>query len=311
MAVQNRGQFSALYDNVDKVVTALIGKEVKEMQAIHPKIFGKMESSRKFERFVSSAPFGDVPEKPEGTDYTFDIIQQGYTKDVTPLEWGMGFEVTETAEEDDQYDELKKKAKYLMFAMRQVEDKQAAAVLYNGFTGGTQKTADAITLFNSAHTLKRGGTARNVPATAADLSITSLAQAFIDLNVNTKIESGHLGAPPTSYKLVVPAAQEFVAHRVVKTSGLPGSADNDINPVKVSRQIEIVVNPFLDTADDDAWYLVPSDSDRHGLVYLQRKGITMVPPDTDPRTGNRLYKLRARKTWDSIWWQNTYANAGA
>jgi hypothetical protein len=36
------------------------------------------------------------------------------------------FEVTETAEEDDQYDELAKKSKYLVFSMRQVQDKQAA-----------------------------------------------------------------------------------------------------------------------------------------------------------------------------------------
>lgn len=309
MAVQNRGQFSALYDNVDKVVTALIGKQVKEIPTIYTEYFGKVESSRKFERFVSSAPFGDVPEKPEGTEYSFDIIQQGYTKDVTPLEWGMGFEVTETAEEDDQYDELAKKTKYLMFAMRQVEDKQAAAVLYNGFS--TQKTADNVALFSTAHTLKRGGTARNRLSTDADLSITSLSQAFIDLNTQTKIESGHLGMPPTSYKLVVPAAQEFVARRVVQTSGLPGSADNDINPVKASRKVEIVVNQFLDGADDDAWYLVPADKDRHGLVYVQRKGVTMAPPATDPRTGNRLYKLRARKSWDSIWWQNVFATTGA
>src|SRR5687767_15200915 len=115
MAVQNRGQFSALYDNVDKVVTALIGKHVKEIPTIYTKYFGKVESTKKFERFTSSAPFGDVPQKPEGTEYVFDIIQQGYTKDVTPLEWGLGFEVTETAEEDDQYDELSKKTKYLMF----------------------------------------------------------------------------------------------------------------------------------------------------------------------------------------------------
>src|SRR3990167_4131531 len=100
MAIQNRGQFSALYDNVDKVVTSLIGKQIKEIPTIYTKLFDNMESSKKFERIVTSAPFGDVPEKPEGTQYVFDIIQQGNTKDITPLEWGLGFEFTETAEED-------------------------------------------------------------------------------------------------------------------------------------------------------------------------------------------------------------------
>lgn len=305
--MQNRGVFSALYDNVDKTVTALIRKNVKEIPTIYTSIFGKMSTSKKFERFVTSAPFGDVPQKPEGNEYAFDLIMQAYTKDITPVEYGLGFEVTETAEEDDQYDELKKKSFYLTFSMRQVEENAAADVFNNGFT--TQKTADAVALFSTSHTLKRGGTAKNRPSTDADLSITSLAQAFIDLTTDTKLESGQLGMPPTEYLLVVPAQSEFLAHRVVASTGLPGSADNDVNPVKARRKITIVVNPFL--TDTDSWYLVPASSQRHGLIYLERIPITLTPPDTDPRTGNRLYKLRARKCWDSMDWRNTYGTVGA
>lgn len=307
ITAQTRGVFPGLYDNVDKTVTALLGKNVKEIKPIYPRLFNKQTSTKKFERIVTSAPFGDVPEKPEGNPYSFDLIMQAYTKDITPIEFGMGFAVTETAEEDDQYDELKKKAQYLVFSMRQVEDKRAADVFNNGFS--TQLTADGVALFSTAHLLKRGGTAKNRPSTDADLSITSLAQGFIDLATDTKIESGQLGMPPTEYLLVVPPASEFIAHRVVKSSGLPGSADNDINPVKESRRVTVVVNPFL--TDTDSWYLVPVDGGRHGLVYLERVPIKMMPPDTDPETGSRLYKLRARKTWESVDWRNTYGTTGA
>lgn len=307
MAVQNRGQFSALYDNVDKTIMALIGKQIKEIPTIYTELFGKMDSTKKFERIVTSAPFGDVPQKPEGTPYAFDIIQQGFTKDITPLEYGMGFEFTETAEEDDQYDELKKKSKYLMFSMRQVEEKAAADVFNNGFS--TQLSADGVALFSTAHTLKRGGTAKNRPSTDADLTISSLSQAFIDLTTDTKAESGQLGAPPTEYHLVVPSGLEFIAHRVVASSGLPGTADNDVNPVKARRKVTVVVNPFL--TDADGWFLVPADKDRHGLVYLQRVGITLAPIMVDARTGNKLVKLRARKAWDSWDWRNLYGTVGA
>lgn len=308
MAIQNRSQFSALYDNVDKIVSGLIGKSVKEHPVIYTKTFKKMTSGKKFERFVSSAPFGDVPEKPEGTPYSFDIIQQGYTKDVTPLEYGLGFRHTETADEDDQYDELKKKSKYLVFSMRQVEEKQAANVFQNGFT--TQLTADAVALFSTSHTLKRGGTAKNRPSTDADLSVSALVTAFTDLATDTKIESGHLGMPPNAYQLHVAPANEMLAHRIIKSSGLQGSADNDTNPLKDRREITLIVNPFF-TADTDAWFLTPTDKDQHGLVYLERIGITMPPAMTDPYTGDRLYRLRARKVWDSIWWQNAYGTVGA
>ena len=307
MAIQNRGQFSALNDNVDKVVTALIGKQLKEIPVIYTKLFDKMTSSKKFERIVTSAPYGDVPQKPEGAQYTFDIIQQGYTKDITPLEWGLGTEWTETAEEDDQYGELAKRTKYLTFSMRQVEEKQAANVLNDGFT--TQLTADGVALFSTAHTPKRGGTAKNRPSSDADLSITSLTTAFTDLATDTKLESGQLAMPPQDYYLVVHPSNEMNALRVVKSTGLPGSADNDINPIKASRSIEVVVNPFL--TDSDAWFLIPKSSDRHGLIYLQRVPVTLAPIMTDPRTGNKLIKLRARKVWDSFDWRNLHGTVGA
>src|SRR3954464_10189642 len=126
--MQVRSTIPALVDNVDKIVTSLLGKNVKELQPIFPKLFKKQTTDRKFERTVTTAPFGDVPAKPEGEEYATDLIQQANTKDVTPLEYGLMFEVTETAEEDDQYDELAKKSKYLVFSYRQVQDKNAALV---------------------------------------------------------------------------------------------------------------------------------------------------------------------------------------
>jgi hypothetical protein len=304
---QTRGGFAALYDNVDKDVTALLGKNVKEIQPIFGKYFPKKSTTKKFERIVTSAPFGDVPLKGEGAEYTTDLIMQAYTKDVTPLEWGLMFEVTETAEEDDQYDELAKKSKYLVFSMRQVQDKQAAAVLENGFS--TQTTADAVALFSTAHTLKRGGTAKNRPSSDADLSVTSLAQGFIDLDTETKLESGQIVMPAKGYYLVVAPANRFNAIRIVKSVKDPESAMNAVNPLS-DLDITVIVNPFL-TGDTDAWYLVPKDKDASGLMYLERRPIHQPPPMNDARTGNRLYKLRARMTWDSPDWRNSYASSGA
>lgn len=304
--MQLRSQFPALVDNIDKMVTALLDKSVKELQPIYPKLFKKQTTDRKFERIVTSAPFGDVPQKPEGEEYATDLIQQANTKDVTPLEWGLMFEVSETAEEDDQFDELAKKSKYLVFSMRQVEDKQAALVFDNGFS--TQLTADGIALFSTAHTLKRGGTAKNRPSSDADLSVTSLAQAFIDLDTDTKIESGQIVRPTSGFYLHVAPAGRFIALRIINSVKDPESAMNAVNPLS-DLDITVVVNPFL--TDTDAWYLVPKDKDANGLMYLERKPITQPPPMTDSRTGNRLYKLRARKVWDAVDWRNCYGTSGA
>jgi hypothetical protein len=304
--MQLRSQIPANVDNVDKLVTALLDKNVRELQPIHPKLFKKQTTNRKFERTVTLAPFGDVPQKPEGEEYATDLIMQAYTKDVTPLEWGLMFEVTETAEEDDVEDILAKKSKFLVFSMRQVEDKQAALIFDNGFS--SQTTADAVALFSTAHTLKRGGTAKNRPSSDADLSVASLSQAFIDLDTDTKLESGQIVRPTAGYYLHIHPANRFNAMRILKSSLIPGEANNDINPLK-DLDITPVINPFL--ADTDAWFLVPKDKESNGLVYLERKPIMQPPPMTDARTGNRLYKLRARMVWDSVDWRNSYGTTGA
>lgn len=305
--MQTRGAFPALYDNVDKTVAGLFGKELKELPKNWTKLFRRQGSDKKFERFVSSAPFGDIPEKGEGADYTFDLIMQGYTKDVTPIEFGLGFKLTETADEDDQYGELKKYTKYLAFSARTVQRKYAARVFNNGFS--SQVTADTVALFSTSHTLKRGGTAKNRPSSDADLSIDSLMQAFIDLNTDLKMESGQIMDPPTEYYLVVAPANEFVALQIVKSAGLPDTALNDINPVKASRTVEVLVDPQL--TDTDAWFLVPKSQERHGLIHLDRIGITFGRPMDDADTGARVYKVRFRQTWDSIWWQGVYGTQGA
>ena len=303
---QLRSQIPANVDNVDKKVTALLDMNVKQLQPIFTKLFKKQSTSKKFERIVSMAPFGDVPQKPEGEEYATDLIMQAWTKDITPVEWGLMFEVTETAEEDDLEDILVKKSKFLVFSMRQVEDKTAALVFDNGFS--TQTTADGVALYSTAHTLKRGGTAKNRPSSDADLSVTSLAQAFIDLDTDTKIESGQIVKPASGYYLHIHPANRFNAMRILKSTLMPGEANNDINPMK-DLDITPVINPFL--ADTDAWFLVPKGKEENGLLYLERKPVYQPAPMTDARTGNRLYKLRARETWDSVDWRNSYGSTGA
>lgn len=307
MSVQIRSTIPANVDNVDKLMTALLNKNVREYSPIFTKLFKKQTTNRKFERTVSVAPYGDVPQKPEGEPYATDLIQQAYTKDCTPLEFGLMADITETAEEDDLENILSQRGKFLVHSMHQVMEKYAADVFENGFT--TQTTADGVALFSTAHTLKRGGTAKNRPSSDADLSTTSLAQAFIDLDTDTKIESGHLAQPAKGYYLHVAPANRFNAIKIVKSVKDPDSASNAVNPLS-DLDITVVVNPYLDT-DTDAWYLVPKEKEANGLVFLERKSVYQPPMQVDPYTGSRLYKLRFRGVWESIDWRNTYGTVGA
>src|SRR3990167_9544649 len=280
---QTRGTFGSLYDNVDKAFFSIMKDRLSELPRIYTKTFAVKTSNSKFERVVSYVPFGDTLSKPEGEPYVMDTLREGYTKDFTHTENGLGFEVTQTAFEDDVEGILDGAGRWLAFSARYVEEGRAANVLNNGFT--TETTPDGLSVFNTAHVLKGGGTARNRPATDADLSATSLTNALIDIQNEWKDEAGHLAAPVTNLQLIVPPPLEFLADRLLNSTGLPGVADNDRNPIKSRRSWSLVVNPRL--SDADAWFVVAADKGSHGLCFYRRGALSPAPPRIHPPPGNR------------------------
>ncbi len=304
---QVRGTNPDLYDNVDKVFGGIMKAQLKELPKIYPAVYNIKSSDRKFERVVSYVPFGDTQSKPEGEPFVMDTLRQGYTKDFTHTENGLGFEVTQTALEDDAENLLTRAGEWLAFSGRYVEEGRAANPFNNGFSSET--TPDGQSLFSTTHALRGGGTAKNRPSTDADLSATSLTQALIDLQTDQKDEAGHLSAPVTDWILYIPPALEFLADRLINSVGLPASADNDRNPIKARRQWTILVNPRL--TDTDAWFLVASAKSRHMLTFYRRVPVNMEPMMIDARTNNRIFKIRHRFSVGAWGWSGTYGTAGA
>jgi len=304
---QVRGTFTELYDNVDKSIQAVMKGQLKELPKIYPNVYNIKTSDRKFEQVVTYVPFDQTTNKPEGETYTMDFLRSGYTKNFTHTEAGLGFEVTQTALEDDVENILQRAGEWLAFSARYLEEGRAANPFNNGFS--TETTPDGVSLFNATHALKGGGTAKNTLATAADLSATSLTQAMIDLQTDQKDEAGHLAAPVNDWILYIPPTLEFLADRLINSVGLPGSADNDRNPIKSRRSWSIVVNPRL--TDNDAWFLVAGSKSNHGLTFYRRVPVSMEPMAIDPRTGNRIFKVRHRFSVGAWTWVGTYGSPGA
>ena len=303
---QTRATFNELHDNTDRVVYTLLGKEWKEQKPIWRRVYNIKNSTKRSELITTVTGVGDIPEKGEGATYATDVIRAGYTKEYLHTEFGFMFEVTQTALEDDRYDVLADHAKWFMFAARVVQEKRAAIPFNNGFTSET--TPDGLSVFNSAHLLKAGGTARNVLATASDLSWTSLQQALVDWQRETKFEAGQTMMPVEDLVLYVPPELEFTAAKIVNSTLQPGVADNDLNTIRTLRNISVVKNVYL--TDTDAWFLLASNKS-HGFCSYTRVPMSMEPAMNDPRTRNRLYPVRFRQSWGVSWWQNAFGTAGA
>jgi hypothetical protein len=304
---QVRGTFDQLYDNVDKSLYAIMKGRLGELPKLYTEYFNIKSSDRKFERVVSYVPFGDTQSKPEGEAFVMDELRAGWTKDFVHTENGLGFEVTQTALEDDAENILQRAGDWLGFSARYVEEGRAANPFNNGFSSET--TPDGVSLFNTAHPLKGGSTAKNRPSTDADLSATSLTQALIDLQTDQKDEAGHLAMPVNDWILLVPPALEFLATRLITSQGLPGSSDNDVNAIKSRRNWTLIVNPRL--TDQDAWFLIAKSKGNHALTFYRRVPISLDPMEKDPRTKNRIFTVRHRFSVGAWAWQGTYGTAGA
>ena len=305
---QTRGTFTALNDNTDyRDVYTLLESELKEQTPIWRGYYNIENSDRKTEISQTYSELGDVPEKPEGDTYATDVIRPAFQKSVTHTEFGLGFEVTETAMEDDLRNVLRRNSKWLAYSARYVEEKRAAAPLNNGFS--TELSSDGAAAFSASHLLGNGGGARNILSPGQDLSWNSLTQAMIDAQNQTLSDQGRFVANIKSWKIVVPPALKFTAARIIRSALLPGVADNDKNVLGEFHDFDIVVNPHL--TDQDAWFLLAGDKGRHGLTSYTRVPITMVKPMEDSRTGNTIYKVRFRRSWFWNTWQNSFASAGA
>ena len=66
MAIQTRGTFTELYDNIDKSVFTILFDAQKELPKIWADLINVKSSDRKFERVMSVTGVGDIPEKGEG-----------------------------------------------------------------------------------------------------------------------------------------------------------------------------------------------------------------------------------------------------
>jgi hypothetical protein len=303
---QTRGTFTELHDNLDRTVAVLLGTKWKEQKPIWRRVYDIKNSQKRSELWMGVTGVGDIPEKGEGATYTSDVIRPGWSKEFLHTEFGLMFEVTQTALEDDRYDVLSDHAKWFMFSARVVQEKRAAIPFNNGFS--SENSPDGVSIFNSAHQLKAGGTARNVLSTAADLSWTSLQQALVDWQRETKFEAGQFMQPVEDLILYVPPELEFTAAKIVSSTLQPGVADNDLNTIRTLRNITVVKNVYL--TDTDAWFLLAGNKS-HGFCSYTRKPMTMEPAMTDPRTRNRLYPIRFRQSWGVKYWQGSFGTAGA
>ena len=290
------GLDEVLYDEFESVPTQ------------HDLIFPMDISGQKREVGQTVAGFGSMPQKDEGAPITEDKPYQGYQTTLTHLEYAMKFAITKTMWEDEQYGVMSGMSKNMGVAARDAKEVAAANIFNNGFSdsfvGG-----DSEPLFGDAtnydHPMAVGSTTlKNRLSSNADLTVSSLTQALIDIRGTVNDRGLLVVLNPAT--LIVPPELEMIAEQILGSDKEPFTADNQINAIR-KRGLKLIVWDYL--TDSDAWY-VGCDKARTGL-----RGFNRIPLQTesgdDINTGNAVYTARQRFIFGWFDWRGIFGNPGA
>jgi len=246
-------------------ILAWFGDAYKDWEAIWPKLVDTHDSNKQFEKFQGVTNYGLAGVKDQGASIPYRDKFQGFPREIINVTYGIGSTITYEMMRYDQYNLFKSIPQELAKSVRKTEETIVANLLNNGFSTATAPTltADGLSLFNASHRLVAdSATQRNTPATASDLSQTSLEQMYID--VGNFVDDQNLPIVVNPKKLIVPIESMNLARKILQTEYEVGTGNNTINPVSSSRMpLELIVSPWL--TDTDAWFVKTDEKD--GLVF--------------------------------------------
>ncbi|HSW65336.1 MAG TPA: hypothetical protein VLH56_18815 [Dissulfurispiraceae bacterium] len=294
-----------------------------------PSEFDKVAKVENFPkgRYLTQAevsPLGALRQMGEGEEISFDVPAEGHKKSIQTVKFGLGFQLTEEAQDDDYHGQISKLPQSLARSAGYCRETNFFNLFNNGFSGGGVTAWDGVSVFGSHTTLKSGTTISNVGN--ADLSNTSLEAAFEYFDGLVDEAGIKLILKPDM--LLIPTALKWVANDLLKSSGrvwdyddrykgvvdvsgtkyAPGTGPvmNQWNPSNgIVDDWRIMVSHYL--TDDDAWFML---APKHTFTFYWKKQPTMSS-SSNFGTDAMLYKVTMRfatAVWD---YKPAYGSPGA
>lgn len=299
----NRQQFAKqLQDGLNTV----FGMEYDRFPTQYDKIFTTSSSAKAYEEDVLMVGLGGAIVKPEGSAVSYDAGHEGWVARYQHVTIALAFAITEEAVEDGRYGDIGKKySSALARSMRYTKEVRAASILNNAFNS-SYAGGDGKELCATNHPLADGSTLANELAVAADLSEEALEDAVIA--IDNFVDDRGIPIMCKGQRLVIPHSLQFVASRILKSTGQSGTANNDINALRDSGVFPGGVHTNIYLSDPDAWFIITDCPD--GLKHFERRKLKRGM-EGDFQTGNMQYKASERYSFGWTDPRGIFASPGA
>ena len=235
-------------------------------------LFGQEASTRFEEQYQGMGAQGLVP--PFDGTVPYHDFDAGYRTDIRNYEFAMGMQVERRLVDDDQFNQIKRRASNMADSFNTSIETDAANIFINGFTdsgtnrmGASTNGADSVGLLSTAHSHSPANT-NNTQANESTLALTldNLDTTRQAMRNFTDDRDQLLGVTPDL--LLVPPELERTATQLVSERAIyePGSAQYDLNIF--SGRFRPVVWDRL--TDANAWFLIDSTLMKQHLIWQWR-----------------------------------------
>jgi hypothetical protein len=297
-----RGQWA---ENLAIGAKAYFTDDYQELPATYPQIFDVETSGRAFEDDLVATGMPIVVSRPEGEPIAFDRPQFRGRVRYIHAGFGLGYEITEEAFDDDLYNTLNSKAATnLARSHRETEEIVAANVFNLGFT--TVQAYDGVSLFNTAHP-GVGITQSN--RSDVDLSVAALKAAMeryfnmrTDRNIRINMAPDRILVNHNNWWTL----QEILGTQFLTAAGTPVNSDRMPNVV-TNFGLQPIMWRYL--TDNDAWFLLASRAQLALRFYWRKR--PMPVDGFEKRTRIFWFGIISRFTAGVTRWQGLDGSAGA
>lgn len=297
-----RGAFAALFAPDLRKVYVGAGLE-RPLE--HPAVVNMpaMEWNPITDRYISA--LGQMPAKSEGATFQLDQQILGGTKTTEAASYGLAYEVTREAYEDELYGQFRAGAKFLGRSSNNRLEVDAWSPFNNAFSSSFTGQ-DGLALCHTAHTrLDGGATIGNRPAVDIGFSVTALQAALIAFE--SMVDERGLPRLMQPNMCIVGPQNKFNAREILGSSMKPFTANNEINSL-IDEDLSWMVCHYFPAAQAGQWFLT-SPKGVHDVNFFVRSAPVFDAFD-DPWTGNAIYTSWQRHVASFLDWHGVYGSTG-
>lgn len=309
--------------SIDKVVDPGIRKHfVDGYKELKPKInvIFKVDSQEsKSDEYQNYSGISSLAQVNEGGTYTEDSPIQTYGTTLTPAKFGKLISVTRELRRWAKVKEIMDASSMLGKATARHIEGQAASVLNNSTSTSHTSYTDGKPLVSTSHLRADGGASQsNASATGIVFSDANFETALLAM----EFQLDDRGQMKSCFgnRLIIPNALRKTALVTLKSQGLSGSTDNDINVYNSMQQfygtVEIVVWHYLAAAaggSDTRWFVEDTMNSRLMWNWADKPKVERdlsvgFKQDTVLYKGS-YYASKGWSDWRGIWGSNGDTNA--